>query len=486
MSLKKLGMLLLLITAFCSSIAQTDSALQTLEKFPKKYFDVTEKKVNQYTERITGKTEKTLTKLSRWENKIKTLLQKVNSEAADRLFAPGQMSFSQALEEYRKGQTVVAGYKAGYDKYRDDLTTQLKYLEEKKELLDKRYMEPLKKSKAVISKMEADVQQTEAMKQFIKERKKQLLEEAMKHLGNNKYLQKINKESFYYTETLRNYKEIFNDSKKAEETALTILNKIPAFQKFMRENGMLASLFGPPGGSVPPSGGGGGSLAGLQTRASVNSLIQNRISAGGPNAMQTVQQNLQQAQAELSKLKDQILKAGGNSAGGETPPPGVGVLNMQKTKTFLQRLEYGMNFQPEKNNNIIPGALNVGLSVGYKLNGKSVVGLGLNYKLGVGRIEKIRFSHQGIGLRTFMDWKIKKQFFVSGGYELNHLASFKNIAALQDADAWQQSALLGISKKIVMKSKFIKGGKLQLLYDFLWKEQVPVSKQWVVRVGYNL
>jgi len=251
----------------------------------------------------------------------------------------------------------------------------------------------------------------------------------------------------------------------------------------MRENGMLASLFGPPGGSVPPSGGGGGSLAGLQTRASVNSMIQDRIAAGGPNARETFQQNLQQVQAELSKLKDKILKMGGGNSDTELPDFKP---NMQKTKTFIQRLEYGFNFQPLRNNSLMPGGADVGLSIGYKINDKYVAGIGASYKLGLGSIEKIRFSHEGIGLRSFMDWKLKKQFFVSGGFEMNHNASFKNIAALQVYNAWQQSGLLGISKKIVMKSKFIKGGKLQLLYDFLYRQHMPLSQPVVFRVGYSL
>lgn len=86
---------------------------------------------------------------------------------------------------------------------------------------------------------------TEAIEQFIKERKNQLIDEAVKYIGKSRYLQKINKESYYYVETLRNYKEIFSDKKKAEELALKILNKIPAFQKFAEKNSMLAGLFWP-------------------------------------------------------------------------------------------------------------------------------------------------------------------------------------------------------------------------------------------------
>ena len=453
-----------------------------LQQLPNKYLATIENKVDKYSNRLNNKTEKTLEKLSRWENKIKSLLDKTSPETAQTLFAPGQTTFTIVLQKYKEGKSISEVYKASYNQYRDQLTTQLKYLEEKKASLNARYIKPLAEGKKKIQELEENIENTEALQQFITERKKQLVQEALHHLGKSKYLQKINKEAFYYTETLRNYKEIFNDSKKMEESALALLNKIPAFKKFMRENSMLASLFG-----IPDNYGSAQSLAGLQTRTSVNAGIQTRIAAGGPNAMAAVQQNMQQAQAELTKLKDKILKAGGaSSSDGELPDFKP---NMQKTKTFSQRLEYGMNIQPEKNNSLLPGALNVGLSVGYKLNDKSLVGLGLNYKLGMGKIDKINFTHEGIGFRSFMDWKIKKQFFISGGYEMNFLA--RAITASQilplggEGASWQQSALLGISKKLSLRTKFIKSGQLQLLYDFLYKQHEPVSKQWVFRMGYK-
>jgi hypothetical protein len=296
------------------------------------------------------------------------------------------------------------------------------------------------------------------------------------HLERNRYLQKINKESYYYAESLKNYKEIFSDEKKIEEAALILLNKIPAFKKFVDENSMLASLF-----RLPDNYGTDQSLLGLQSRGFVNTLIQDRITSGGPNARDAVQQNILQAQAELTKLKDNIIKAGGGSDA-ELPDFKP---NMQKTKTFKQRLEYGFNFQPLKNNLLNTSTADLGLSIGYNINDKSVAGIGASYRLGLGSIKKIRFTHEGIGLRSFMDWKLKKQFFVSGGFEMNHNASFKNMEALQEYDAWHQSGLLGISKKVEFKSKLMKGGKLQLLHDFLYKQHLPVSQPVVFRVGYN-
>ncbi len=466
-----------LLFSLCDAFAQADSIVQQLQNVPLNYLKDTEEKISKYSQRVSSKTESTLIKLSKWETKVQRLLQKASPETADKLFGPNQLSFKSMLEQYKKGETIVTGYKAGYDEYRDQLNTQLKYLDSNKSLLSKPKQRLIAINKEKANELEDKEKQNEALQKMIRERKKQLVTEAMKQLGKNKQLQKINREVYYYAETLKNYKELFKDKNKREEVAKKLLDKIPDFKKFMQENSMLASLF-----RVPDNYGTAQSLAGLQTRASVNSLIQNRIAAGGPNAMAEVQQNLQQAQAELSKLKDKILKAGSGNSDADIPDFKP---NTQKPKTFFQRLEYGINFQFGKSNSLMPGTADIGLSLGYKINDKSLIGIGAGYKLGMGSIQRLRLSHQGIGLRSYIDWKLKKQLFITGGFEMNYNASFKNIEQLKEMNAWQRSGLIGISKKIALKTKFTKGTKLQLLYDFLHRQHVPASQPVIFRVGYS-
>jgi hypothetical protein len=470
----------MLVSQHCE--AQADSTVQSLQQLSSRYITTVDNKIDKYSHRLSSKTEKTLAKLSRWEIKIQGLLQKVNPEAAQKLFGEGQTTFSSLLQKLKEGKNIAEQYKTRYDEYRDKLTTNLKYLQQQKEKLDNKLVKPVQEATKKAAELEQDVQNSEALEQFIKERKKQLLDESLKYIGKSKYLTKINKEAYYYVETLRNYKEIFSDKQKAEETALTILNKIPAFQKFVQQNSMLASLFRMPGNSNTTNA---ASLAGLQTRAQMNSLIQERIAAGGPNAQAQIQQNIQQAQDELNKLKDKILKNGGNSSDADMPDFKP---NMQKTKTLKQRLEFGSNLQFAKNNSLVPTTADIGLSVGYKLNDKSVLGIGASYKLGLGNgLQHFQLTHQGLGLRSFVDWKLKKQFYVSGGYEMNWLPGIESVQnpPLGGRGAWQQAGLIGISKKIAVKTKFFKGTKLQLLYDMLHSQHVPVSQPVLFRIGYD-
>jgi len=200
---------------FCK--AQTDSIVQSLQQVPLKYIHQVDNKIDKYTNRITSKTEKTLTKLSKWENKIHNLLLKINPEAAQRLFANNQLTFAAALEKYKKGETILTEQRAKYDEYRDKLTTSLGYLEQQKDKLDTKLVTPIKTAKQKADELDKQEANTEAMAQFIKERRKQLIDQSIQYIGNSKYLQKISKENYYYVETLRNYKELFHDKRKQKK-----------------------------------------------------------------------------------------------------------------------------------------------------------------------------------------------------------------------------------------------------------------------------
>lgn len=465
--------------------AQNDSTFEQLQKFPANNFLYqTQKKVDQYKERIYHKTIKSLEKLSRWEDKIKKLLDKASPETAAQLFSYDKLSFNSLLEKYKKGESVLENNMTQYDAYRDKLSTSLKYIGNTEIYFDSVLRYKCLALSNNVKQLDSKIGETEAINKIITERKKLLLAAAVQFIGKSKWLVKINKETYYYSETLINYKEIFNEPKKAESTVIKLLNNVPAFSEFFKKNSMLSTLFPIPqnyGTSIS-------SLAGLQTRVQINNHILQQIAASGPSALEEVKQNLLEAQKKLNNLKANVIKAGGSSSDANIAnfKP-----NTQRTKTFAQRLEYGFNMQFDKNNSLIPGAVNLGINIGYKLNNKISMGIGSSYRLGMGKLDKIRLSNEGIGIRSYFDYNLKRQIFISGGYEINKYPSLKGLnvttlAGMKNIRAWQTSGLVGIYKKIPIKTKFTKGAKLQLLYDFLHRQHVPVSQPLIFRFGYEL
>jgi hypothetical protein len=291
----------------------------------------------------------------------------------------------------------------------------------------------------------------------------------------------MDKLTFYYNEYLKEYKGILKDKKRLEKKAMALLYSTPFFKKFAEQNSLLAGLFRLPNsavagnGTVPVP-----ALAGIQTRASVQQIMQTNIATGGPNAITQVRQQIQAGQAALGKLKDKIASYG--SADAEIPNFKV---NSQKTKKFLSRLEYGANLQLGRANNFLPNGSDVAVFLGYKLSTNAAAGIAVAYKLGLGTgWDNIQLTNEGVGLRSYIDVKLKGKFYLAGGFEQNYNNRFKNIEQLKSYPAWQSSGLIGLSKKLQVKGN--KSIKTCVLFDILYNQHVPVTQPFIFRTAFNL
>jgi hypothetical protein len=158
--------------------------------------------------------------------------------------------------------------------------------------------------------------------------------------------------------------------------------------------------------------------------------------------------------------------------------------NNQRTQSFWKRLEWGLNLQSTRSTVYWPITTDFGTSVGYKINDRSIVGVGFALKMGWGKdIQHIVITGQGAGIRSFIDWKVKGKIFLTGGAEFNYRSEIKNFNILKDYSAWQRSALLGLTMKYSVGKKW--KGNIQILYDALWKEQIPRTQPVLFRTGYS-
>lgn len=336
-----------------------------------------------------------------------------------------------------------------------------------------------------VQQLEGRLQQANDIQTFIKEREQEL-KDKLANTGLGKQLLSINKEVYYYQQRLAEYKALLNNKKQLEEKVLTTLTQLPVFQNFIQKHSYLAQLFPMPNNYGAPQ-----ALAGLQTRTQVQNILNQRISAGGgaggSNPQAYIQQQVQSAQDQMSQLKDKISELGGCGSSDMTMPDFKP--NSQKTKTFLQRFEYGFNIQSEKGTGFLPVTSDIALTLGYKPNDKAVIGVGIAYKLGWGSgWNHIKLSNQGVGLRSYVDIKIPSPvggvgggFWISGGFEYNYMQAFAKLSDIKNLDIWQKSALMGLTKKYKVGKKT---GNLQLLYDFLSNQQVPRGQALKFRVGW--
>jgi hypothetical protein len=452
----------------------------TTTKISSKYFDAVNKKSEVLTESLDRKSQKVLANMQKEEAKLQKRFSKIDSLASDNIFSNSAEKYHQLKEKLKN-----TGKLSQYIPRLDTLSTSLKFLDQHPEFLDnmKDAKEKLADASEKLNEFKDKLKSAEDIKLFLKERK-QYLKEQLEKFGLAKHLKKINKEVYYYSQQINEYKEILKDPKLVEKKAIELLSKTKLFQDFMKKNSLLASLFRMPVDD-PTDPAYLASLAGLQTRSQVNSLIQNQITSGGAGAQQQFSQNLQSAQSQLRQLKDKVTKLGGGNSD-DIMPEGFKP-NNQKTKNFFQRLEFGTNIQTQKSTNFFPTISDIGLSLGYKINDKSTVGLGTSFKVGLGTgWNNIHVTQQGLAFRSFIDWKIKGSLWISGGYEQNLKTLINSLDQIRDISAWQQSGLIGISKVVSVKSKIFKKTKVQLLWDFLSYQQIPRAQPIIFRIGYNI
>ena len=470
-------LILICLCLFLQNLSAQDSTLQSIvPQVHSKYFETVSKKAENLNEAVDKKSEKVLSRMKKAEMRLRNKLAKIDSLASDNIFSDAESKYKQ-LEERLKSSKALSQYIPRLD----TVITSFKFLEQNPQWLDeaKDAKEKLSNAISKVKELERQLQKAEDIKQFLKERR-QYLKEQLQKFGFTKELKKLNKTVYYYSQQLQEYKAILKDPKKIERKAIDLLTKTKLFKDFMRKNSVLASLFRMPDSNDPLNQ---ANLSGLQTRAQINALIQNQVAAGGSNARQMFQQNLQQGTSQLQELKNKINNWGGGTSGdlveGFKP-------NHQKVKSFWKRLEYGSNIQTQGARYFYPVTSDLGLSVGYRLNDKSVLGLGASYKIGWGSgWNNIRITHQGIGLRSYADVKLKGSFWISGGYEQNYRSEIRTIDQLSDRSAWQQSGLIGISKVISVKSKTFKKTKAQLSWDFMSYRQIPRTQPIVFRLNYS-
>jgi len=458
--------LLCLIRTTVDAQSVADSADKVLN-FPSRLLGKLQARTAKVSDQLTQQTVRYLEKMQRREEKMRRRLQSVDSNAARQLFAGSAQQYA-ALEQKIRTDTGSAapGLRGTYMPYMDSLQGMMKYL----------------KAPGQVQALQAKTGDADAVKAYVQQRKQQIAEYINQHTDLQNVLGKqftgLNQDVYYYSQQLRQYKEMWNNPDRLEQQALTLLNKFPAFQTFMKNNSQLAALFNVPGNYGTPA-----ALVGLQTRDQVAQQIQSQVAAGGPGGQAALQQNLQSAESQLDDYKDKLGKLG--QSNGDVDMPDFKP-NDQKTKTFLQRLEYGMNFQTAHNNQYFPTVTDLGLSLGYRLGHSNVVGVGASYKIGWGNgIQHIALSSQGAGLRSFLDIKIRSSFSATGGFEYNYATPFSSYQDLRQIDRWTKSGLVGISKTVSMKSRMFKKTKLQLLWDFLSYQQVPKTQPILFRIGYQ-
>lgn len=473
----------IVFVAFCVMLAHFVWAQDSTRKvdqvlnFPEKIFKGLESKANQAKRRLEKQTERYLSKLELQERKLRKQLMRKDSAKAILLFSNVEQHYGQLRGELSERTTNAASLHNAYNGSLDSIATALRFFEQYKDkLLTGDKLKSLQAASQSYKALQEKLNKGEYVRKAIAERQ-HFLREQLKNAGVGVQFKKFQKDAYYYRAQLNECRKAISDPSKLKQKLLSLANKVPAFRQFFSKHSFIAAMFG----SVQDDGN-LVNLQGLQTRASVQGLLQQRIASGGAGAQQMVQQSIAGAQSQLNQLKEKVNQLGNNGRDIDLPDFKP---NDQKTKTFLQRIELGANIQTQRARNYFPTTSDIGLSAGYKVNDRSIIGIGLSYKAGLGSgWNRIALTHQGIGIRSFADCKIRGAFYVTAGYEQNYLSQFHKLNELKNYSSWQVSGLIGIAKKYKVSRKL--KGEMKLLWDFMSYQQVPRTQAILFRLGYTI
>jgi len=499
--------------------AQTvDSVAGKVAGFPGKLLSRIQRKAACLNGQLTGVTESYLQKMQAREEKLQRKLTGIDPAGAQALFAGSAQHYA-ALEQQIRQDTGAhkQGLSGVYPAYLDSLQGTVKFLQQNPTLLSgskqqtglsglsPQMQSNLQGASTQLQALQAKMGDASQAQAFLEQRKQLIGQYLTQHGMMTGPLSKLyggmNQQMYYYSQELRQYKEMWTSPDQLTQKALSVLNQLPAFQTFMKSNSMLGGLFNLPGSYSAPQ-----AISGLQTKVQVAALVQAQTGSGGaaagaPSAGAAgseasrggavglsagegaLQSNLQNAQSQLDNYKSKLSALGAGN--GDMDMPNFKP-NDQKTKTFWKRLEYGADFQTTHTNYYFPMVTDFGASLGYKLGHNNVIGIGGSYKLGWGNgIQHIAFSNQGVGLRSFLQIHIKSSFSATGGFEYNYttpFASFQNLKLIQN---WTKSGLIGVTKTVSLKNRVFKNTSVSLLWDFLSYQQVPQTQPILFRVGYT-
>ena len=446
------------------------------DKLSRQYIASVGAKSDQAINDIDRQTQKYLDKLQRQEAKLQKKLAKIDSLAAHNIFANSADKYQQLQNDIKNKSEKLQRSTGRYNSWLDTSLNSIKFLAANP-LAGKIPVSPsqLKEAIGKLRGLEAQLNETQNVKEFIR-RRKDYLSQQLKQYNLGKELDKYKEQCFYFNQQVADIQADLSDESKIERRALSTLRQLPAFSVFMKKYGFLSSLFDVPADYASTS------VNGLQTISQTQNLLQSRINNMGPGGAQAAEQSISAAQSELSRLRNRFPQFSntGDLPDGFQP-------SQVKTRPLKKRLVYGVDMTTAKNNLLLPVTSNIGLSIGYRATDRLTAGVGMGYKMGWGPdIRHIRLSSEGLNFRSYADWKISKRgFFFSAGAEWNYLSQFKNIQELKDYTAWSKSILGGVSKTLSLKSKVFKGTKIFLGYDFLHAMQVPKGNALLFRAGYS-
>jgi hypothetical protein len=218
------------------------------DKVTSRYLSAVSDKSGTLSDNIDRQTGKYLAKLQRHEARLYKKLAKKDTTTAAKALADSKRQYAVLQQKFSNTTQKMGSRAKRYIPLLDSVSTSLKFLHRYGDLFKKGLAssEQVNASLSQVNSLQDKLQEADDVQAFIKDRRQQLSDQLQK-AGMSDALKDFNKDAYYYSAQIKEYRDVLNDPDKAEQKALALLNQLPIFRSFMQQNSQLAALFGTPG-----------------------------------------------------------------------------------------------------------------------------------------------------------------------------------------------------------------------------------------------
>ncbi|PZF73756.1 hypothetical protein DN068_07095 [Taibaiella soli] len=450
--------------------------------YGKRYLDLNIRSLDKYSKRLARQQDHLLRQLKKKETKLQHQLRHSDSAACARL--KNQPLSYDSISRLANADSNAAVAKMGRRRNAvfDSLKGVVNFVQTKSSMLPEGAA-----STASYSTELQSLQQKISYRDYLNELIAQRTNNLKSIVGNNDLssFAGIQKDVFYGKARMNTWKQVAEDPSKLEEKALEYLQGSEGFDKTISQSTAV-------GGMQAGMNASDLEKMGYQTKDQLNKALQQKF---GNNIGQV--QNMMGGQvadwqnkahdvtAKVKDAKQQVADTKGQltSVKSQIKAPSVPLnKNPMRGLPFWKRLEKQYNWQttratPAGEPAMIQGAV----MVGYRQTPKFSYGIGTALNIGMGQDwNHIKFSFQGLSLRSYLQYKFIYGIGAYGGYERTYkesafvgnptdLPSFGGAGGGHNTTNYNESILLGLTKSYKLNSKW--NGQIQVMYDVWWKEK---------------
>ncbi len=190
---------------------------------------------------------------------------------------------------------------------------------------------------------------------------------------------------------------------------------------------------------------------------------------------ETLQKKFDDALAKVTKAKKKFPDLESLKDAPKRPP------NPLEGQPFNKRLRLGGNLQVNRQ---APTSIDFSAKLGYLLNPKAQIGIGMAYRFSTGtNFSSFALNDELFSAKLFFDHFIYKSFYLQSVLEWNR-TELKDKTDISLGTHWVQSGFVGLGKEFAISKKL--KGSMSVLYNFLHDEKSPYKKPFVFRVGFRL